>query len=106
MKEKTKGIKHYKKIDQKYKGYGKPQQIDVYESEFNKTNIGSIIKILRMNKKLTQEQFGRIIGLKKAEISKLESGNRNITIDKLIKLLYALSAVASLTIESHDHKNK
>lgn len=48
---------------------------------------GEIIKILRTKKKLTQEELGNILGVKKSAIQKYESGAiQNLKMDTLRKL--------------------
>lgn len=44
------------------------------------------IKIKRMKLKLSQEKLGILTGLNKSEISKIEKGNRNVTLETLHKL--------------------
>ncbi len=58
----------------------------------NKLNIqiGSKIKRLRIKKGLTQEQLGELIDTKKPNVSKLENGKVNPSIEFLEKVAYAL----------------
>ena len=106
MRGKTKIIKHYKQVSQEFSGYGKPPEIDVFESGLDKKSMGVLLKTLRKYKNLTQEQLGKLIGVKKAEISKLEQGDRNLTIGRLIQLLDALLVTTKLKIEVSDNKNR
>ena len=104
MREETKKIKHYKQVSQKFSGFGKPTEIDVFESDLDKKSMGELLKTLRKCKNLTQEQLGKLIGVDKTEISKLERGNRNLTIGRLIQLLDALLVTTKLKIEVNDNK--
>jgi len=104
MREKTKRIKHYKQVNQEFSGYGKPPEIDVFESGLDKKSMGALLKTLRKHKKMTQEQLGKLIGVRKCEISKLEQGDRNLTIGRLIQLLDALLVTTKLKIEVSDNK--
>ncbi|MCK4630851.1 MAG: helix-turn-helix transcriptional regulator [Bacteroidales bacterium] len=106
MREKTKRIKHYKQVNQEFSGYGKPQEIDVFESGLDKKSMGALLRTLRKHKKLTQEQLGKLIGVRKSEISKLEQGDRNLTIGRLIQLLDALLVTTKLKIEVSDNKTR
>jgi DNA-binding XRE family transcriptional regulator len=106
MREKTKRIKHYKQVNQEFSGYGKPLEIDVFESGLDKKSMGALLKTLRKHKKLTQEQLGKLIGIRKCEISKLEQGDRNLTIGRLIQLLDALLVTTKLKIEVSDNKTR
>ena len=58
------------------------------------------IKRLRKENDLTQEQLGKLIGVQRAHISKLENNATNITIGTLMKVLNALNAEINFTIES------
>ena len=48
---------------------------------------------------LTQEQLGELVGVQKAQISRLESNASNVTIDTLMKVFTALKAKVKLQIE-------
>ena len=103
MKKETKKIKHYKQVNRKFSGYGKPPEIDVFESGLDKKSMGALLKTLRKHKKMTQKQLGEMIGVKKTEISKLERGDRNLTIGRLIQLLDALLVKTKLKVEVSDN---
>ena len=51
-----------------------------------------MIKKARQERNLTQEQLGELIGVKKAQISKLESSTNSATIDTILKVFKALKA--------------
>ena len=51
-----------------------------------------MIKTARQERNLTQEQLGELIGVQKAQISKLESGANSATIDTILKVFKALKA--------------
>ena len=104
MKKETNRIKHYKQVNQEFSGFGKHPEIDVFESSLDKFSMGALIKTLRKHKNLTQEQLGKLIGVEKTEISKLERGDRNLTIDRLIQLLNALLVTTKIKIEVNDNK--
>jgi len=106
MKKETKRIKHYKQVNQKFSGYGKPPEIDVFESGLDKKSMGDLLRTLRKHKNLTQEQLGKIISVRNTEISKLERGDRNLTIDRLIQLLDALLVTTKLKVEVSDNSTR
>jgi transcriptional regulator with XRE-family HTH domain len=54
--------------------------------------IGRMIRSARQERRLTQEELGELIGVKKAQISKLESGANSATIDTILKVFSALQA--------------
>jgi transcriptional regulator with XRE-family HTH domain len=47
---------------------------------------------------LTQEELGKLIGVQKAQISKLESGSGNVTIETIVKVISALNAEINFNI--------
>ena len=53
------------------------------------------IKALRISNNLTQDQLGELVGVQRAQISKLENGKSNITIGTLLKVMNALKAKVS-----------
>ena len=63
---------------------------DRFEYELQMDLIGKAIKQTRQERKLTQEDLGKLIGVKKAQISRLESNASNVTIDTLIRRCYPL----------------
>lgn len=77
---------------------GTPQR-DEYEEELEMFLIGDVIKRVRLEKKLTQEDLGKLIGVQKAQISKIENG-KNLTFSTVIKVFKAMGISAKLEIES------
>lgn len=65
---------------------------DEYEYELRMEIIGKMIKKARLERKLTQEQLGEIVGVKKSQISKLENNANSATIDTIIRVFRALRA--------------
>jgi transcriptional regulator with XRE-family HTH domain len=55
-------------------------------------SLGHMIKKARQERNLTQEQLGKLIGVQKAQISKLESSANSATIDTVVKVFRALKA--------------
>ena len=54
--------------------------------------LGRMIKATRQERSLTQEQLGLLVGVQKAQISKLESSANSATIDTIVKIFTALKA--------------
>lgn len=48
-----------------------------------------MIKSARQERNLTQEQLGKLVGVQKAQISKLESSANSATIDTVLKVFKA-----------------
>ena len=77
---------------------GTPQR-DEYDSELKAFLIGEAIKRAREEKKLTQTQLGEMIGVKKGQISKIESG-RNVTFSTIVRVFKAMGINAKLDMGS------
>lgn len=54
--------------------------------------LSHMIKSARLERNLTQEQLGKIVGVQKAQISKLENNANSATIDTILKVFKALKA--------------
>lgn len=71
------------------------------EEEVNAYFVGEAIKKARLQQNLTQEELGERIGVKKSQISKLESGRCIITLPTMSRIFRALGiATASLDLGS------
>ncbi len=84
----------------KVKTIGKPgtPKRDEYEYELNVELLSEQIKSMRKEHNLTQEQLGNLIGVQRAQISKLENNTSNVTIGTIIKVFNALKATVNFTI--------
>ncbi len=65
--------------------------------------LGKMIKSARQERHLTQEELGKLIGIQKAQISKLESSANSATIDTIIKVFKALKAEISFNVRLEDN---
>jgi DNA-binding XRE family transcriptional regulator len=72
---------------------------DRFERELQLDLIGKAIKQTRQERHLTQEELGKLIGVQKAQISRLESNARAASIDTLLRVFTALKATVKLHIE-------
>lgn len=72
---------------------------DLFEYELKMDLIGKAIKQTRKERNLTQEELGKLVGVQKAQISRLESNASNVTIDTLLRVFTALQAKIKLHIE-------
>jgi len=77
---------------------GTPER-DRFEYELQMDLIGKAIKQTRQERNLTQEELGKLIGVQKAQISRLESNASNVTMDTLMRVFTALQAKVKLQIE-------
>lgn len=67
--------------------------------------ISRIIRALRNLRNYSQTRLGRILGVQKTQISKLEKGESNITIGTLLKVFTALKTNISFTIKVDTKKD-
>lgn len=79
---------------------GTPERT-AFDTETELFLIGRKIKEIRESKKMTQETLGKLIGVQKAQISKIENG-KNLTISTIVKIFNALGASIKLQIENKD----
>jgi transcriptional regulator with XRE-family HTH domain len=69
-----------------------------YEYELRMDVLGRMIKTARQERNLTQEQLGLLVGVKKSQISKLESSTNSATIDTIMKVFKALKAEINFNV--------
>lgn len=72
---------------------------DKFEYELKMDLIGKAIRQTRLERQMTQEELGKLIGVQKAQISRLESNASNATIDTLMRVFSALKAKVKLHVE-------
>jgi len=77
---------------------GTPER-DLFEYELQMDLIGKAIKQTRQERNLTQEELGKLIGVQKAQISRLENSTSNVTMDTLLRVFSALKAKVRLQVE-------
>ncbi|PZX53897.1 helix-turn-helix protein [Algoriphagus ratkowskyi] len=102
---KTKEVKTYSLSEMKDKYIGKDGTTvrDEYEYELSMDVLGKMIKSARQERKLTQEELGRLVGVQKAQISKLESSANSATIDTILKVFKALKADINFNVKLEDN---
>ncbi|MCX8487444.1 MAG: helix-turn-helix transcriptional regulator [Crocinitomicaceae bacterium] len=72
---------------------------DIFEYELQMDLIGKAIKQTRQNRNMPQEQLGKLIGVQKAQISRIENNASNVTMDTLLRVFTALKAKIKLQVE-------
>lgn len=77
---------------------GTPER-DQYEFDLKMEILGEMIKSVRKERNLTQEQLGDLIGVKKSQISKLERSTKNVTIGTILKVFNALKANVKFSVQ-------
>jgi DNA-binding XRE family transcriptional regulator len=101
----TKEIQTYSLAEMKDKYIGKvgTQERDEYEYELSMDVLGKMIKTARQERNLTQEELGRLVGVQKSQISKLESSANSATIDTILKVFKALKAEINFNVKLEDN---
>lgn len=82
---------------------GTPKR-DAFENELRLDLIGQTIKEIRLERNLTQEQLGELVGVKKAQISKIENSLTDARFDTILKVFKALNAKINFNIELSNKK--
>lgn len=80
---------------------GTPER-NKYEINLQMDVLGEMIKTVRKERKLTQEQLGELIGVQKSQISKLERSMKNVTLETILKVFNALKANIKLSVQLKD----
>ena len=85
-------------IDKHIGKIGTPRR-DTFESELKIELFGNAIKQARQARHLTQEQLGNLVGVQKAQISKLENSVTNARFETILKVFSALGAKVNFNVE-------
>ena len=96
---KTKKFYTLEEIEDKYIGEKGTPKRNAYEEELNSFLIGEAIKQARQSKNLTQEELGNLIGVQRAQISRIEKG-KNLTFSTIARVFKAMGISAKLEIGS------
>lgn len=84
---------------------GTPKR-DSFEYELKLELLGEAIRQARKERNLTQEQLGQLVGVQKAQISKLENNVTNARFDTVLKVFHALHAKVNFKVEMPKAKIK
>ena len=103
---KSKKLKLYSldEITDEYIGKPGTPKRDAFEYELRLDLIGEAIKQARKERHLTQEELGQLVGVKKAQISKIENSLTDARFETIIKVFKALNAKINFNIELLDQK--
>ena len=77
---------------------------NLYEQELQLEILGDLIKKIRLERNLTQQDLGNLIGVQRAQISKLENNTTNVTMDTILRIFGALKAKVSFNVELQNNK--
>jgi HTH-type transcriptional regulator / antitoxin HipB len=98
METKKKKIYTLDEMKNKYIGALGTEKREAYEYELRMEVIGEMIKAARLERHLTQEELGKLVGVQKAQISKLENNANSATIDTIIRVFKALQAEINFSV--------
>lgn len=77
---------------------------EAFENELRIDLLGNAIKQARLELNLTQEQLGEIVGVQKAQISKIENSVKNARFETILKVFDALGAKVNFNVELNNKK--
>ncbi|MDZ7878259.1 MAG: helix-turn-helix transcriptional regulator [Saprospiraceae bacterium] len=86
-------------VKNKYIGERGTDKREAYEYELRMEIIGEMIKKARLERQMTQEDLGKLVGVQKAQISKLENNTNSATIATIIKVFKALKAEINFSVK-------
>lgn len=86
-------------ITDKYIGKEGTPIRDEFENELRLDLIGNAIKQARKERNLTQAQLGELVGVQKAQISKIENHLTDARFDSILKVFKALNAKVNFNVE-------
>ena len=73
-----------------------------YEFDLKIEVLAEMIKAVRKERNMTQEELGKLIGVQKAQISKLERNTKNVTLDTILKVFEALQAKIKFSVQVNE----
>ena len=101
MKNKEKELEMFSfdKIKDEFIGEVGTEKRTLYEQELQMEILGDLIKKVRLERNMTQEELGKLIGVQRAQISKLENNTTNVTIETILRVFSALKAKVNFNVE-------
>ena len=77
---------------------------EAFENELRIEFLGQTIRQARKELNLTQEDLGKLVGVQKAQISKIENSVKNARFETILKVFEALGAKISFSVELNNEK--
>ena len=98
---KNKPLKTYSldEITDKHIGKRGTPKREAFENELRLDLIGEAIREARKVRNLTQEELGLLVGVKRAQISKIENSLTDARFETIIKVFKALNAKINFNVE-------
>ena len=82
---------------------GTPKR-EAFEYELRLDLLGEAIKAARKERNMTQEQLGKLVGVKKSLISKIENSLTDARFERILKVFKALNAKINFNVELLNQK--
>jgi HTH-type transcriptional regulator / antitoxin HipB len=103
---KTETLKTYSLEEITDEHIGKPgtPKRDAFEYELRLELLGEAIKKARKERNLTQEELGKLVGVKKSQISKLENSLTDARFETILKVFKALNVRINFNVELLNQK--
>ncbi len=86
-------------VTDKYIGRRGTPKREAFENELSIELLGEAIRNARKERNLTQEQLGKLVGVQKAQISKLENSVTDARFETILKVFKALGAKINFNVE-------
>lgn len=86
-------------ITDKYIGNKGSEKRDAFENELRLDLLGEALKQTRIKQKLTQEELGKLVGVQKSQISKLENSVKDARFETVLKVFKALNTRITFKLE-------
>ncbi|MFM8437030.1 MAG: helix-turn-helix transcriptional regulator [Candidatus Kapaibacterium sp.] len=72
---------------------------EAFDNELRMDLLGEAVRKVRLERNLTQDQLGELVGVQKAQISKIENSVKNARLDTVLRVFAALGASVSFSVE-------
>ena len=105
LKEKGDKMKTYslEELTDKYIGKEGSTERTQFEFELKIDILGEMIKKARKERNLTQEQLGELVGVQKAQISKIENNAKDVRFSTIMKVFSALKATVKMSVDFNSY---
>ncbi|GAB1416718.1 helix-turn-helix transcriptional regulator [Paludibacter sp.] len=91
-------------LTDKYIGKKGTKERDEFDNELRIDFLGQAIKQARKERNLTQEELGKLVGVKKAQISKIENSTTDARFTTILKVFDALGAKVNFNVELKERR--
>jgi HTH-type transcriptional regulator/antitoxin HipB len=89
-------------LTDEYVGKKGSKERNAFENELRLDLLGQAIKQARQERKLSQEALGELVGVKKAQISKIENSATDARFTTILKVFEALGAKVNFQVVFHN----